>query len=548
MVKFIHFKRTVVFIGFLILSSVSFCSYGQDLERRRDGNYGLWGYVEKSSGKIVIPYWYEYAKDFSEGLAAVRKLYNEWWGFIDKTGKVVIPFEFRDVKSFSDGLAAMKLKGKWGFIDTTSKVVIPFAFRDVGSFFEGWAAVRTYDGKWGFIDKTGEEVIPCQFQRAESFTESLAAVKLYGKWGFIDKAGNAATPFDFQDVGDFSDGLAAVKLKGKWGFIDKSGNAVVPIMYEAVGDFLDGYVVVQDGKFLGAVDKNGTVIAPCIYSNIYSVDAVVERERSAQLEREKAAALKREETAQQQEVTNSTTTDTPDIIMLKNGSEIKAKVDEITLSEIKYKQFDYLDGPTRAVAKSDVFAIIYENGTREVVSATAGTNTKNTSNVAGEVSIGFSPVIYVEEDLFMFGLCGKLRVGIAKSVRLEGSFTYHFPKTEKYEEEYLGIKYKEEEKFKMWDVNLDMQAIVTKSDKFLLYPLIGLRVTGIKLEDKVSALGESDSDSDSKTAFGLNSGFGFDVRLSNKVYFNLESKYKLSFIEKETVSSFTASMGLIIKF
>jgi len=92
----------------------------------------------------------------------------------------------------------------------------------------------------------------------------------------------------------------------------------------------------------------------------------------------------------------------------------------------------------------------------------------------------------------------------------------------------------------MWDVNLDMQAIVTKSDKFLLYPLIGLRISGMK----VSVEGASDSE----TFFGLNSGFGFDVRLSNKVYFNLESKYKLSFIEKETVSGFTASMGLIIKF
>ena len=60
------------------------------------------------------------------------------------------------------------------------------------------------------------------------------------------------------------------------------------------------------------------------------------------------------------------------------------------------------------------------------------------------------------------------------------------------------------------------------------------------------ALGESDSDSE--TFFGLNSGFGFDVKLSDKVFFNLESKYKLSFVEKETVSGFTASMGLIIKF
>jgi len=58
-----------------------------------------------------------------------------------------------------------------------------------------------------------------------------------------------------------------------------------------------------------------------------------------------------------------------DIITLKNGNEIKAKVTEISASEIKYKRFDYLDGPTILIAKREVFAINYENGTREVFNA-----------------------------------------------------------------------------------------------------------------------------------------------------------------------------------
>ena len=58
-----------------------------------------------------------------------------------------------------------------------------------------------------------------------------------------------------------------------------------------------------------------------------------------------------------------------DVITLKNGDEIKAKVTEITSSEIKYKRYDNLDGPTVVAAKQDVFAINYENGTREVINA-----------------------------------------------------------------------------------------------------------------------------------------------------------------------------------
>jgi hypothetical protein len=58
-----------------------------------------------------------------------------------------------------------------------------------------------------------------------------------------------------------------------------------------------------------------------------------------------------------------------DVITLKNGNEIKAKVAEISDTEIKYKRFDNLDGPTIVIAKNEVFIIKYENGTREVINA-----------------------------------------------------------------------------------------------------------------------------------------------------------------------------------
>jgi hypothetical protein len=56
-----------------------------------------------------------------------------------------------------------------------------------------------------------------------------------------------------------------------------------------------------------------------------------------------------------------------DIITLKNGDEIKAKVTEISGSEVKYKRFDNQNGPTVVIEKAKVFAINYENGTREVI-------------------------------------------------------------------------------------------------------------------------------------------------------------------------------------
>lgn len=55
-----------------------------------------------------------------------------------------------------------------------------------------------------------------------------------------------------------------------------------------------------------------------------------------------------------------------DIILLKNGSELKAKVLEINPLQIKYKMFSNINGPTYVVNKSDVVRITYEDGTADV--------------------------------------------------------------------------------------------------------------------------------------------------------------------------------------
>ena len=58
-----------------------------------------------------------------------------------------------------------------------------------------------------------------------------------------------------------------------------------------------------------------------------------------------------------------------DVILKINGEEIPAKVLEITLEAIRYKlPADSLSGPTRQVARSEVFMIRYANGTKELFS------------------------------------------------------------------------------------------------------------------------------------------------------------------------------------
>ena len=74
---------------------------------------GNFGFIDVN-GRTVIPIEYNYAEDFSEGLAVVRHR-------TDTTGREAIPAQFNFAESFSYGIAKVRLDGKQGCIDKTGK-------------------------------------------------------------------------------------------------------------------------------------------------------------------------------------------------------------------------------------------------------------------------------------------------------------------------------------------------------------------------------------------------------------------------------------------
>ena len=73
-----------------------------------------------------------------------------------------------------------------------------------------------------------------------------------------------------------------------------------------------------------------------------------------------------------------------DLIIFTDGSTIEARITEISPSEIRYKRFDNLNGPTIVIPASGVLSIRYENGITEVVNAVPipGQPSANTDNTA----------------------------------------------------------------------------------------------------------------------------------------------------------------------
>ena len=82
----------------------------------------------------VIPANFRNVRGFSQGLAAVQCFDTRMWGFINMSGEVVVPFVYDDARSFAEGIAWVRGGG------ISNEDVCP---TDIGWY--------TYGGLWGLL-------------------------------------------------------------------------------------------------------------------------------------------------------------------------------------------------------------------------------------------------------------------------------------------------------------------------------------------------------------------------------------------------------------
>lgn len=221
--------------------------------------------IDKSGTKVTNFHWEE-AKEYSEGLVAVKsgeptpEAYDGLWGYRDKENKPVIAAKFHEATRFSEGLAAVSPKAisllsmdrskksahfeSYSYIDRSGSVVIPGPFQEVRPFKNGLAAVLKND-KWGFIDKTGAAVVPFEYDWAGDYSGKLAPVEKDLLVGYVDGTGKVKIPFKFKDAREFSDGLAPATLDAKkWGYISESGDFVIAPTFQRAFRFDGGRALV----------------------------------------------------------------------------------------------------------------------------------------------------------------------------------------------------------------------------------------------------------------------------------------------------------------
>lgn len=106
---------------------------------------------------------------------------GELWGYLSaETGDVAISPRFQEAGTYSEGLACVRELGAddYGFVDLSGDWVIPAIYAEYGFFFDGLCAVREGDADtYCYINQRGETVLE-GFRDASEFTGGIAEVEL----------------------------------------------------------------------------------------------------------------------------------------------------------------------------------------------------------------------------------------------------------------------------------------------------------------------------------------------------------------------------------
>lgn len=298
--------------------------------------------ASEMSYSVMITPQYEDADSFNEGLAAVKK--DGKWGYIDETGKTVIPFEYDYAFPFSEGLAVVCTQGIdsiknanvsyddlpndayfWHIIDkngndklltyyndifgehretpifTLSVIFDPSTYSTTPIYHNGYLNMYGYvnnESGYGMVfDNSGKyiEVNNAVINEYDTihasmtFNENLWTAYSYFDYQafYLDENGNIILTIGdmnnpVNQIRPFNQGLAPYCVgtydNGSWGFIDKNGNTVINPQYTnfyAKGAsstyevFNDNIASVENKNGLwGGIDKTGKTVIAFEYENL----------------------------------------------------------------------------------------------------------------------------------------------------------------------------------------------------------------------------------------------------------------------------------------
>ena len=219
-----------------------------------------YNFIDKT-GKLLSEEWYDYADNFSEGYAVVKK--NNKWNFIDTNGNLLSRnWIFCDnMLSFYEGYAQIEQNKKCNFIDKKGKLIFRNWYIHASNFHDGYTIIRNNNGL-NYINSKEELLLKNQYFYKCVFNDGYTIVENHiGKYNFVDINGNLLLKKFYYTVKTFHNGYAAIKEDNKWRFINKEGNFISNDYYDEVGNFYEKRAWVKINNKYNFINTEGDLIS-----------------------------------------------------------------------------------------------------------------------------------------------------------------------------------------------------------------------------------------------------------------------------------------------
>jgi len=243
-------------------------------------------YIIDKTGKKKFPQKFSDAWSFTEGMLPVMNQESQW-GYFDKTGVQVIPFQYQKARNFSDGIGFVQKGDSWIAINKTNQQLLDLKdYVHLQDFKNGYAAVclkddpkYDHDEEWTYIDKTGKIICDKRFTIAEQFENGVARVYEYNQSereslaGAINSKGEIAIPLQYKALIRAGKCFKFSKSVGTmfptyYGLINQNYEEVTEEKYKFGQSFGDTLFIVQQKEFpngLNLINTKGKELIPLNY-------------------------------------------------------------------------------------------------------------------------------------------------------------------------------------------------------------------------------------------------------------------------------------------
>lgn len=203
---------------------------------------------------------------------------GKMWGYVNKKKEIIIPFQYELAFKFLDGIAIVMKDDRYGLIDKSNRQITNFKYTSIERYdFDEIILVEIGD-KYGLLDKKGQELIPCIYNYIERLKDDRNNiinnhfyVTLNGKSGLISigrKKWKKMFSFECQNILKFNDSLILVQKEGKLGLFTMQGKEFLPCIYKKIKNLNEGYVGILKNELWGIINMEKEVVQDYQYIDI----------------------------------------------------------------------------------------------------------------------------------------------------------------------------------------------------------------------------------------------------------------------------------------